>query len=120
MTRSHWLCLWLSCSKILDSLILIAVSFSMNLNFICALLCVAKPSRSLIKEDTRFQGSEFQRKMGSGIMFDEIETDIGTCFPIHFVVLVPSYVSSLTQLDSKSKTVMFQNKFSSSLYGILK
>ena len=103
MTPSRWLCLWLSCSKILEILILIAVSTSINLNFFCALLCVARPSRALIKEDTRCRGSELQRKMGSGIRFDEIETDIGTCFPNHFVVSVSLYVSSLTQIDSKSK-----------------
>ena len=42
--------------------------------------------------------------MGSGIRFDEIETDIGTSFPIHFVVPVSLYVSTLMQIDSKSKT----------------
>ena len=67
---------------------MIAVSTSLNLNFICVLLCVAKPSRVLTKEDTRCPGSELQRKMGADIRFDEIETDIGTCFAIHFVVSV--------------------------------
>ena len=100
----RWLCLWLSFSKILESLILIAVSTSINLIFICGLLCVAKPSRALTKEDKSCRGSELLRKMGSGIRFDEFETDIGTCFPIHFVASVSSYVSSLTQIDSKSKT----------------
>ena len=90
---------------------MIAVSTSISLNFNCALLCVAKPSRALIKEDTRCRGSELQTKMASGIRFDEIETDIGTCFPIHFVVLVSFYVSSLTQIDSKSKTAKFLNNF---------
>ena len=47
--------------------------------------------------------------MGSGIRFDEIETDIGTSFPTHFVVLVSLYVSSLTQIDSKSKTEVFKH-----------
>ena len=58
--------------------------------------------------------------MGSVIRFDEIETDIGTCFPIHFVVSVSLYVSSLTQIDSKSKTAKFLTNFWSSFYGILK
>ena len=101
MTRSLWLCLWLSCSKILDRLILIAVSTSTKINFICALLCVANPPKTLIKEGKRCQGSELQRKIGSGFRFDEIETDIGTYFPIHFVVSVSLYVSSLRQIDSK-------------------
>ena len=52
--------------------------------------------------------------------FDEIYTDIGTCFPIHFVVSVSLYVSSLTEIDSKSETAKFLNNFWSSLYGILK
>ena len=88
---------------------MIAVSTSINLNFICALLRLAESSRALIKEDTRCRGSELQRKMGSGIRFDEIETRIGTCFPIYFVVSVSLYVSSLTQIDSKSKTAKFLN-----------
>ena len=82
---------------------MLAVFTSLNLNFICALLCVAKPSRLLIKEDTRCRGSELQRKMGSSIRFDEIETDVGTCFPIQFVVSVSLYISSLTQIDSEIK-----------------
>ena len=57
------------------------------------------------------RGSELQRKMGSGIRFDETETDIGTCFPIHFAVSVALYVSSLTQIDSKSKTAKFSTTF---------
>ena len=61
---------------------MIAVSNSINLNFICALLCVGKPSGALAKEDTRCRGSEMQRRMGSGIRFDEIQTNVGTCFPI--------------------------------------
>ena len=41
--------------------------------------------------------------MVSGIRFDEFETDMGTCFPIHFVVSLYIYVSPLMQIDSKSK-----------------
>ena len=52
-----------------------------------------------------------QIQMASGIRFDEIETDVGTCFLIHLVVSVSVYVSSLTQLDSKSKTTKFLNNF---------
>ena len=49
--------------------------------------------------------------MGSGIKFDDIETDIGTCFPIHVVVSVCLYDSSLTQKDSKSNIAKFLNSF---------
>ena len=109
MIRFLWLCLLLSCSKILESSILNAFSTSTKFNFICALLCVAKPSRTLIKEVTKCRGSDLQRKMGSGITFDEIETDIRTCFAMHFVVSVSLYVSSFTQIESKSKN--FQTTF---------
>ena len=57
--------------------------------------------------------------MGSGIKFDEIETDMGTCFPIHFVVSVCLYDSSFTQTDSKSNIAKFLNSFCSFLYGML-
>ena len=58
--------------------------------------------------------------MGSGIKFNEIESDMGTCFPIQVVVSVCLYESSLTQMDSKSKSAKFLKIFSSFLYGILK
>ena len=56
--------------------------------------------------------------MGSVIKFDEIETDTGTCFPIHVVVSVCLYDSSLTQMDSKSNIAKFLNIFYSFLYGM--
>ena len=57
--------------------------------------------------------------MGSWIKFDEIETDMGTCFPIHVVVLVCLYeFASLTQMDSKSNIAGFLNSFCFFLYGI--
>ena len=59
--------------------------------------------------------------MGSGIEFDEIETDMGTCFPNHVVVSVCLYdFASFTQMDSKSKFAKFLNSFCSVLYGMLK
>ena len=58
--------------------------------------------------------------MGSRNKFDGIETDIGTCFPIHVVVLVCLYASSpLAQMDSKSNIAKFLNSFCSFLYGML-
>ena len=94
MNRSLWLCRWLNCSKTIESLVLIAVFTSIKIIFICALLCVSKPSRALIKKGTKCRRSELKRNMVSGIRFDETETDIGTRSPIHFVVSVSSYVSS--------------------------
>ena len=110
MTSSLCVCLWLSCSKTLESLTLIEVSISINFNFSCALLCVAKRLRVLIKEDTRCRESELKRKMGSGFSgLDETETDIERCFPIYFVVSVSLYVSSSTQIDSISNIAKFLN-----------
>ena len=43
------------------------------------------PSRALIKEDKRCQGSGLQGKLGSVIRFDETETDVWTCSPMQFV-----------------------------------
>ena len=58
--------------------------------------------------------------MGSGIKFDKIETDMGTCFPIHVVVSVCLYeFASLTQMDSKSNIAKFLNSFCSLQYGML-
>ena len=59
--------------------------------------------------------------MGSEIKFDEIGTDIGTCFPMHVVVSVFLYeFASLTQMDSNSNIAKFMNSFCSFLYEILK
>ena len=58
--------------------------------------------------------------MGSGIKIDEIETDMGTCFPIQIVVSVCLYeFASLTQMDSKPNIAKFLNSFCSFLYGML-
>ena len=57
--------------------------------------------------------------MGSGIKCDEVEADIGTSFPIHVVVSVCLYESSLTQMDSKSNIEEFLDSFCSFLHGIL-
>ena len=58
--------------------------------------------------------------MGSGIKFDEIETDMGTCSLIDVVVSVCLYeFASLTQMDSKSNIAKFLNRFCSLLYGML-
>ena len=67
----------------------------------------------------RWWGLALQRKIGSGIKFDEIETDIGTCLPIHGVVSVCLYESCLTQMDSKSNTAKFLKSFCSFLNGIM-
>ena len=50
---------------------------------------------------------------------DETEPDMGTCIPIHFVVSVSLYESSLTQIDSKSNFAKFLNSICTSLYGVL-
>ena len=57
--------------------------------------------------------------MSFGIMFDGIETDIGTGFPIHVVVSVCLYESFLRPMDSKSNNAKFLNSFCSFLFGIM-
>ena len=113
------LSLWLRCSSIAHSFILIAVSTSMKFNFIWALLWVANPSRAVIKDEMRWWGLALQRKMASGIKFDEIETDMSTCFPIHVVVSVCFYeFASLKQTDSKSNNAKFLKCFVISIWDI--
>ena len=65
-------------------------------------------------------GEELHRKIGVSMRLDDMETDIGTCFPIHLVVAVSLNCSSLTQMDSKSKTAKFLNRLCSFVYGIAK
>ena len=39
--------------------------------------------------------------------FEGMETELGICFPIHFVVLVSLKLSSCTQIESKSNIAKF-------------
>ena len=44
-----------------------------------------------------------EREIGSSIRFEDIDTEIGTCFPIQVVALVAFSSSVGTHIDSKSK-----------------
>ena len=44
-------------------------------------------------------------------MFEEMDTEIGTCFHIQVVVFVSFKVSLWTQIDSKLKIAKFLNSF---------
>ena len=109
-----------SFSKMLPSLIFIAVSMSKNKFFIIALLWRANFSRAPIKEVTRWWGSELQRKIGSFTRFEEMETEMGICFPIQFVVSVSLKLYSCTQIDSKSNIAKFLKSVCSWVYSIAK
>ena len=54
-----------------------------------------------------------QRKISSSSRFEEMDTDIETCFPIEVVVFVSLNVSSWTQISSKSNFAKFLNTFCS-------
>ena len=98
---------WLSFSRMLPSLILKVFSKSRNKSFICALLCDARRSSASINDETRWCGSELQRKIGSFTRFEEMETEVGIRFPIHFIVLVSLKPHSCTQIDSTSNIAKF-------------
>ena len=107
---------WVSFSKILPSLIFIVVLISRNKFFFFALLWEAKLSRTPVKDATRWWGLELQMKIGSSTRFEEIDTDIGTCFLIQVVVFVSLKSSSWTQIDSRSNIAFFFNSFYSLVY----
>ena len=96
------------------------VSISRNKFFIFVLLWQAKFLRAPIKDATRWWGSELQREIGSSARFEEMDTEIGTCFPIQVVVFVSLKVSSWTPIDSKSSIAKFLKSFCSLVYLILK
>ena len=48
-----------------------------------------------------------QRNIGSFTRFEEMETEMGTGFPVHFVKSVSLKLSCFTQTDSKSKKAKF-------------
>ena len=110
LSRRLWR--WISFSKMLPSLFLIVVSISRIKNLICASLCDARPSSAPINDEMRWWGSELLRKNGSSTRFEEMDTEIGTCLPIHNVVFVSFKDSSWLQIDSKSDIAKFVKKFS--------
>ena len=55
--------------------------------FISALLWEAKFSRDPIKDATRWWGSELQMKIVCSTRFEDIDTDIGKCFPMLYLYL---------------------------------
>ena len=102
LTCSSWLWLWVSFSKMLSSITFIAASISWNKIFVFAFFWGANFSRAPIKDATTCWGSELQKKICSFTSFEELDTDIGTYFPIQVFVFVSLKVSSWTQIDSTS------------------
>ena len=64
-------------------------------------------------------GSLSHESMGLSSKLDEIDTDMGSCFPIQVIVLVGFSSSDGTQIDSKSKIATFLNKVCSFAHSIL-
>ena len=126
LSQSSWLICsrrlsrWVSFSKVLPNLFFFVVSIPGKKSFIWVLLCRARPSRYPIKDVTRWWGSELQSKIGSAIRFEEMDTEIWTCFPIQVVLFVSLRVSSWTQIESKSKIAKFLKSFCSLMYCIPK
>ena len=112
---SFRLCLRASCSTITLIFILIAVSFSINLSFTWVLPRVSNSLWAVISDDMRWWWSELHRRMASGITFGEIETKIGLCLSIFFVISVSFHVPSFTEIESKSETAKFSKKWFCSL-----
>ena len=53
------------------------------------------------------EDQSFREKNGSSTRFEEMETEMGTCFPIHVVVFVSLEDFSWTNIDSKSNIAKF-------------
>ena len=64
-----------------------------------------------MNDSNKSLGLELQRNIGLAIRFEDIETDIGTCLPIHVVVSVFLNFSSGKQIDSKSRTARLAKSF---------
>ena len=57
--------------------------------------------------------------MGFSSKLDEIDTDMGSCFPMQVIVSVGFNSSDGTQIDSKTKMATFLNKVCSLVYSIM-
>ena len=83
-----------------------AASFQGKITFMRFLLCVAKFTKASMEVDTKWRGLGSQKNLGSCIKSDNIDAEIGMCFPIRVVVLVPLKFSCSSQIDLKSKLAM--------------
>ena len=102
LTCSRGLGRWVSFSKLLPSLTFTVVLMSRNKFFNFASFWEAKSLKAPIKKATSWWGSELQRKIGSSKMFEELDTEIGSCFHIQFHAFVSLNISFSTQIDSNS------------------
>ena len=114
LSQSSWLMSNLACSgqlwsrvsfsKMMPSLIFIVVSLSWEKFFVFTFHSEDKFSRAQIqiKDAMMCWGSELQRKIGSSTRFEEMDRDVGTCFPIQIVVFVSPKVAFWTKIYSKS------------------
>ena len=64
-------------------------------------------------------GSLSHKNMGLSSKLDEIDTDMGSCFPIQVIASVGFNFSDGTQIETKSKMATFLNKVCSIVYSIL-
>ena len=100
----------LSTLKIVCNRFLMLFSISRNFDRISVLFFSANNSKFATKSIMRDCGSLSHKKMGLSSKLDEIDTDMGSCFPIQVIVSVGFSFSDGTQIDSKSKIATFLNK----------
>ena len=91
----------------------------LNFFLISSLRFSANSPMLLTKSIIKFCGSLLYKKMGQSIRFDDIKTEIGTCFLIQVVVCVSFSSSVGTQIDSKSKNARLLKSLLSSEFGRL-
>ena len=109
----------LSMLKIVCNRFLMLFSISRNFDRISVLFFSANNSKFATKSIMRDCGSLSHKKMGFSSKLDEIDTDMGSCFPIQFIVSVGFSSSDGTQIYSKSKIATFLNKVCSFVYSKL-
>ena len=90
---------------------LVLTAFSMEESFanISAILLLFSSISAATKDTISVLGSFLQRKMVSCNKLEELDTEIGSCFPIQLVVLVSFISLDGSQIDSKSNTAKFLN-----------
>ena len=105
--------------KIVCSRFLMLFSISRSFDRISDLFFSANNSKFAKKSKMRDCGSLSHKNMGLSSKLDGIDTDMGSCFPIQFIVSVGLKSSDGTQIESESKIATFLNKFCSLVYSIL-
>ena len=106
-------------SQIFFGSIILAVSLSRNIVFICTSLGIYD-FRGCYEVSEKVMRISVAKRIGCSTRFDKLDTGLGSCSPILFDILLYLKLSFYSQKDSKSKKARTFNNLSSFVFLIPK